>query len=197
MNSINQGWVKFANGAVTAAMAYAFNQLATHEEKFRRNRSISGLVSVEQEEGLTRIGISATVGGVSKFQAETFISQVGEFWQGTFTAPGGHVFELSLDLTYDGFNPDIIITAHRNMPERSGDLAFRSHAELGGRRVGWWVYDNPVAAAHEFGHILGFGDTYNPSSGLPLPGHQNDIMGSLQGRVQWYHAKILSERYSR
>lgn len=176
-------------------MAYAFNQLQQTQSGFRRNRSVGDLVSIEHEKGLTRIGISATVGGVSRFQAETFMSQVSGYWGGSFTAPGGHVFELSVDLSYDAFNPDIVITARRDMPKRSGSLPFRSHAEVGGRNLTWWVYDEPATAAHEFGHILGLGDTYDQSTGQPFPGHENDLMGSSNGRVHWYHGRTLSDGY--
>lgn len=98
------------------------------------------------------------------------------------------------------FNGDIELTFEGGKPPRGGGMAYRSHAEVGGRKSTLWKYgrDFDRVASHEFGHLLGFSDMYTDIPGkdsVAFPGHTNDIMGDKLGSVQWYHARTLQQAF--
>ena len=51
-------------------------------------------------------------------------------------------------------------------------------------------------AAHEFGHFIGLDDAYEEGTWRNLTG-PDDIMAETSGRVDWYHARVLVEKYAR
>ena len=54
--------------------------------------------------------------------------------------------------------------------------------------------DEATTSAHEYGHHLGFRDAYTQPPPATLHCDQSDIM-SWGNMVQWYHGRILWERY--
>ncbi|UHQ19117.1 hypothetical protein LVB87_13125 [Lysobacter sp. KIS68-7] len=65
--------------------------------------------------------------------------------------------------------------------------AERSNAEIGGRRAEIDVLDRFTAngvPAHEFSHLGGIDDLYDPITGLPDPAHGDKIMNQVPGRVE-------------
>jgi len=63
----------------------------------------------------------------------------------------------------------------------------RSNAELGGRRAEIDVLDRFTAngvPVHEFSHLGGIDDLYNPVTGRPDPAHGDKIMNRVPGTVE-------------
>jgi len=77
------------------------------------------------------------------------------------------------------------------------DSGFRESAIQGGSNFTLGNESSVQAAGHEFGHLLGFDDTYIESTQLPIQGFSNDIMASRYGVVLWQHAAVLGEKYAK
>ncbi len=114
-------------------------------------------------------------------------------WNGTYTiaASGGNV---SATLNFEFKVAD---TSYALMVDgrcwKCGDAS--GMAVQGGNTMSLdpHKYDERVVA-HEFGHILGFGEAYNAAG--PLPCHVDDVMGNHpSGSVHAYHAQVLVENY--
>jgi len=78
---------------------------------------------------------------------------------------------------------------------RRAAVALRSHVRLHGpdlRRI-------QIAAAHEFGHQLGFEDAYDTATLAPLHSQTSDIMTAAGPgkQVLGAHGRLLVEKYGK
>ena len=114
-------------------------------------------------------------------------------------------YELNINLEYSMWkqNADIELTTIRGLPPQSGAEVYRSNASHGGRYVNMYIHslDAQKVAAHEFLHLVGFGDMYRDQiiegkrRSVTFKGHENDIMGTRSGSFQGYHIKTLLNNY--
>lgn len=135
--------------------------------------------------------------GFSMELAEAFIANVTMFWAQSVVSPGGRSYTMTLNLT-PAEAPSVSVMGTLNL-HRSRNMSngrCRAHAEWAQISGGDDIYlcDNATAGtmAHEFGHSLGFGDTYVERTMRSLPNHENDLTADSRiGRVQWYHYNTL------
>jgi hypothetical protein len=91
------------------------------------------------------------------------------------------------------------------VPKENGELGFRSNATVGGKMLNMWSFEHKdyyaAVITHEFMHNLGFRDMYKDvkiigeTKSLTNPAHENDIMGSRNGKVHSYHIQTLVDKY--
>lgn len=108
----------------------------------------------------------------------------------------GIVYTLSVRLESSIFGGGFKLEIENSVRTKDGSPNPRAHVQ--GRFMSLWRFDPDISitAAHEFGHIMGFGDQYFDVGkySTALPGHAGDIMGTGAG-VSAYHLKALAAIY--
>ncbi|UXI68061.1 RHS repeat-associated core domain-containing protein [Tahibacter amnicola] len=156
-----------------------------------------------------QVTISQTVGanhaeGVELQDVTDFITGVESYWnRPSLISPSKFVYSIHVNLIpVDGTAADIPINRSA-LTNVDGSCRARTHFR------GYATYNteyrlelcaggNGGTAAHEYGHILGFDDGYEdlPGGGSKTLTSDTDLMASSQlGDVQWYHGRLLIERY--
>jgi RHS repeat-associated protein len=169
-------------------------QQKTTDDGFRKNSNLD----VNVKDGV--ISIKGTVYSKLDIDAETFNAYLTKEFSGDFDIDGTkYTFDIDLEHVMWDEQGDIKLTAIRGLPPKDGSLFYRSNAQHGGREINLSMYERNVqkTAAHEFMHILGFGDTYRDTAkgSESFRGHENDIMGSSSGNIQNYHVRTMLRNY--
>ncbi len=153
------------------------------------------------------IRLTATVGaepssGVLSGEVGAFVTAVEEKWTTTIplVSPSGFIYSISANIVpISGGNPDMVLK--RSQLVFPGDNSCRANAphwDVGMDTVRAEIADcfgdSYGTSAHEYGHFIGFGDAYDRQTNAILTS-QTDLMASTIGAVQWYHARLLIEKY--
>ncbi|MFN7551584.1 MAG: hypothetical protein ACK5SH_08445, partial [Pseudomonadota bacterium] len=168
---------KFANGAVTAAFARAFGEMAHRRlaqqigdepgnisDMVRVNRGLRDNIGVACTDSGCDISMQLSIGGDSTVTDETVAwaaRDIRRAWQGGYVY-GNRSYRVSVDVSVADHSPDILIAAVRPASNwYPGGQAFVGRGnvlELG-------LY-GPNAAAHELGHLMGLSHQPNFTSSI-------------------------------
>lgn len=161
---------------------------ARHFNNFAGNPSLSSKISVVNQNSNITITINVTVDALG-IDASSAIKGINS-WTSCRTAPDGSTIQLNVQATTVLFNGDI------SFKPQTG-ISCRDRAQQGGTImfpcIGKSKTQQQLAAAHEFGHILGFDDVYTGTN-TAIPGFENDIMG-IGYQIFPYHLLILAQKY--
>lgn len=167
-----------------------------HLSSFNGNPYLGDKIKVSKGKDVTKISINVSTSSLTQSLTEKFNRGIEKYWNTSGSSSSGHVYEIKLNVTYSGMlgTPDIRINTVGGRVGAGGQLGYRSHAQQGGREMTLWRDASPWTAAHEFGHILGFNDSYGKGS-IALKGHEDDIMARRGSSAQWYNGAVLGEVY--
>ena len=117
----------------------------------------------------------------TKQNIQAIKTQVSKKWSGTYKVNGKNT-NVTVNVTdaKSGIGPKNEVTLLDKDPA-SG----RSYVQ--GNKGEWNASGDNMTSGmveHEAGHLMGADDQYYEGTGMALPGHENDIMGNLQGTPQ-------------
>jgi RHS repeat-associated protein len=181
-----------------------------HLSKFQRNERIASGVSVTGNTTSASVNISVkyTLAGSEQdtgyARLASFVPNVTGIWNRSgMRSPSGHSFGINVALTQATWWEDLwgdgVIHVANGVPADCND---RRGVTGGDSEIRLCPMVDKGTDAHEFGHILGFGDMY----GTIFDDQDNpffdtaagEVMGNDTSRprnVHWYHAAILAKEY--
>ncbi|MBK7146984.1 MAG: RHS repeat-associated core domain-containing protein [Xanthomonadales bacterium] len=140
------------------------------------------------------VTLGSYMGVVDDAEMSALVANIQSQWNRTMVSQSGRSYVLKANVSVGNWrDPGTVKVKHVGVGEGQ---QCRAHAYI---ETGWMALckggSNRNTGAHEFGHVLGFGDTYAEATMRPISGHGNDIMAdsSGAGSVQWYHARVLHD----
>ena len=203
MYAVSMGISKFGPGGQQNSPQKSSSNSAANDEESLFNDTMRKMsdtdrvkFSVKRSNGQVDITVTGTVESMTSSEAQILIDGVKKYWDVSKTASDGTIYTLSVRLESSMFGGGFRLEMNDMPPTKNGSQAFRSHVQRRVMRL--WSGDPNISAtaAHEFGHIMGFGDQYVDvgKSSVALPGHNADIMGTGYG-VEAYHLRALAAKY--
>ena len=150
---------KFANGAVTGAFSRLFNDEVEHQAKDQRlkvNPIIKNKIQIDEKSAALELTLSID-STVTEKEAQIYIKQIKEMWS---VSDDGYTFNVDIKLVKA--DSDLYMTYCT--PLKCKGIEGLGSAEIGGNKIWYATIGNYSTAAHEFGHILGFGHA-SPGTG--------------------------------
>lgn len=170
-----------------------------HRTSMLRSSAVASKISVQGN----RVSITAIFRPRGDVYADDKKNEISEAIEGvlrywnrpSLVSPGGRIYSVSLTAEPAGLFSkwsSRLVEIGYGHPKCYGDGLASFETQT------FWTCGRSRARAdaHEFGHILGFRDTYDRATRTTWPGFEDDIMGNKSGgRVQWHHIRNLADAY--